>query len=801
MRKGLALAVLLPTTAWADTLKVGPGGFATLQAAVAAAQDGDVLQIAQGTYDGPLELDVDLELLAAGNVVVRAQGASVLDIHDATVKLVGLDLVADGGRAMAIRDATVQVLQGEFSGNSTSRQAFDGAAVAVSGSSDVTFTQVTFDDNEVTRAMLSGVQGVGGHLWVTGGTVRLVSCTLSGGRARRGGAIAATGGRVELTSTTLTDHAASDDGGAFWLDGQATVVLTDVTLRDAVASDEGGGFWARNGATISLTRTTTCDTSADDGGLAFLGSASLTATTSSLRQAKASATGGLAACGTGCTLALDFVDVVAASSGSAASLDAQNGQLTLSNTLILGAKGAPAVRAPGGSLAWVAWWDNATDTASGTARGSDAVTTDPLLPAWATSPGCDTVLRRLPTSPLVDAGDPAVTEADGTRADIGALGGAELAASLHADRDGDGSDARYDCDDGVPHIKPGVEERCDGEDDDCDGRIDQPPPPSATTWFRDADGDDRGRDDETLLACERPSGWSALGGDCDDTDDEIHPGATELCDGIDNDCMGGIDAGARDQLTWYRDLDEDGYGANGISQLGCSQPPGYLLRAGDCDDDDPEINPDGTEVCDGKDDDCDGRVDQPQPIGGKPYYPDLDGDGFGGGSPLIACSLPEGYGRDDVDCDDTDPDVYPVAPESCDGPFVDLNCDGLTGKTDNDGDGWLACQDCDDTDPATFPGAEETWYDGIIRNCDSLSDYDQDGDGFESDQYEGTDCDDTNPQIYPGGPETYDDDIDFNCDGDPGENFRSGGCTCDGGGGPGALLLLPLLIGLRRRRA
>ncbi|MCA9572872.1 MAG: hypothetical protein KC656_33775, partial [Myxococcales bacterium] len=140
MRKGLALAVLLPTTAWADTLKVGPGGFATLQAAVAAAQDGDVLQIAQGTYDGPLELDVDLELLAAGNVVVRAQGASVLDIHDATVKLVGLDLVADGGRAMAIRDATVQVLQGELSGNSTSRQAFDGAAVAVSGSSDVTFT-------------------------------------------------------------------------------------------------------------------------------------------------------------------------------------------------------------------------------------------------------------------------------------------------------------------------------------------------------------------------------------------------------------------------------------------------------------------------------------------------------------------------------------------------------------------------------------------------------------------------------------------------------------------------------------
>ncbi|MFH1468520.1 MAG: MopE-related protein [Pseudomonadota bacterium] len=65
---------------------------------------------------------------------------------------------------------------------------------------------------------------------------------------------------------------------------------------------------------------------------------------------------------------------------------------------------------------------------------------------------------------------------------------------------------------------------------------------------------------------------------------------------------------------------------------------------------------------------------------------------------------------------------------------------------DEDGDGARADVDCDDTDPDVYPGAEEIWYDGIDQDCDGANDFDQDGDGFDRRH----DCDDTDPAIHPG---------------------------------------------------
>jgi len=185
---------------------------------------------------------------------------------------------------------------------------------------------------------------------------------------------------------------------------------------------------------------------------------------------------------------------------------------------------------------------------------------------------------------------------------------------------------------------------------------------------------------------------------------------------------------------------------------------------------------------------------------------DADGDGW----------LSTACGGED--CDDNDPTVFPGAEEIWyDG--IDQNCDGLS-DYDQDMDGFdsdahpradgTVGDDCDDLDPNINPDATEIWYDGIDQNCDGWSDYDQDMDGFDSAGHGGDDCNDTDPTIYPGAPDVAGDGVDRNCDGcdgvcessDDGEIVR-GGCGCASAtvapSGWALLGLLPLL-GLRRRR-
>lgn len=82
---------------------------------------------------------------------------------------------------------------------------------------------------------------------------------------------------------------------------------------------------------------------------------------------------------------------------------------------------------------------------------------------------------------------------------------------------------------------------------------------------------------------------------------------------------------------------------------------------------------------------------------------DLDGDGY----------------SSDVDCDDTDPMVFPGAQEFCDGK--DTDCDGVipVGEEDLDGDGWPVCLgDCDDGEPLANPGLSEVCNDWVDNDCD-----------------------------------------------------------------------------------
>lgn len=184
---------------------------------------------------------------------------------------------------------------------------------------------------------------------------------------------------------------------------------------------------------------------------------------------------------------------------------------------------------------------------------------------------------------------------------------AELRLRELTDDDRDGSTlAEGDCDDHDPRVRPGVVEVCDGVDNDCDEQVDEEPP--ASPYCIDADGDGHGAVGSETWSCAEPSNAVASCDDCDDTAPAVHPGATELCNGVDDNCDTQTDGpDAADPSTWYRDGDQDGYGDASVSDRRCEALPGYVADDTDCDDLRGEVHPGAEEVCDnGLDDNCDG---------------------------------------------------------------------------------------------------------------------------------------------------------------------------------------------------
>lgn len=204
----------------------------------------------------------------------------------------------------------------------------------------------------------------------------------------------------------------------------------------------------------------------------------------------------------------------------------------------------------------------------------------------------------------------------------------------------------------------------------------------------------------------------------------------ETCDSKDNDCDGEVDNGIPEQSC--------GVGACMVTAPGCVE--GLVPTC------EPNPGRSAAETCNGKDDDCDGVIDNPGTPGCQPYLLDNDQDGFAASATDYQClcapkapytALTEG------DCNDNDGEVNKEAPEKCNGK--DDNCDGTTDEA--------GTSDCV---PFYTDADGDTYGDSTLSNCQCIpSDTHQVQDG--------TDCDDTKAAVNPGAVEACNT-VDDNCD-------------------------------------
>src|SRR5690606_12503240 len=133
-------------------------------------------------------------------------------------------------------------------------------------------------------------------------------------------------------------------------------------------------------------------------------------------------------------------------------------------------------------------------------------------------------------------------------------------------------------------------------------------PSQPVIWYEDVDGAGVGADTPGVAEGRAPAGHVERNTECADTRASTCPGAPEVHDGEDNDCDGAVDERLPSVQDWYRDVDGDGFGAAASAKTACKAPEGYVGDDTDCNDSEAAIRPGAPELCDGRDNDCDGVI-------------------------------------------------------------------------------------------------------------------------------------------------------------------------------------------------
>ncbi|MFT7519162.1 MAG: hypothetical protein ACI9MC_001302 [Kiritimatiellia bacterium] len=814
MRSLSLCLVLLPWPALAGTLTVGDGAdYATLAAALEAAETGDTIRLGEGDFDGGVVVGKSVVIEGSGSTsTVLTSSVAVISLRsDVQLTVRDLAIEADGDRAIEAAVGSLTLVDLRISGG---RHDVRGAGVFFTGDA-LSITGSTFEDNRA-------IDGLGGHLYVRTADAVIVDSIFDGGLARRGGAIYSSVGTLDITGSVFTKNGVRGDryedeegkhldegmGGAIasetasltvsesTFDGNGTedgrggqintlggeVVLIDVDLLNGSATERYGAGMATFNTKVSITggrfvanRITTKgiedDDAANGAGLFLHGSltAEATITGTVFRENSAALHGG----------------AIRVAGGKATITDA----VFESNEGYFG--GAIHVATPYGVLV------QGSRFSENRARFGAAIRWRPPTNSMDSS-ALELVGNTYVDNTAEDYGGVLYGRAGGTlkvrdnrmERNTAGLGGAMMLWGLReVDVVGNTLCLNVASDSDVPD-GGGIASYLNGEG----GHV-----RLANNVFVEnratAFGGGVSLVEDVNVVIENNHFLANRGSEGGGVG--VRSSGVLLRNNLFAWAPGGAGLAVRDLAgvriehnAFYENLDTqvgDDIELTGSNLVDLDPKINTYSPNGDCGDDDyhllansPLIDAGDPTVLDPDETTSDiGAFGGPD--ADPDLYVDLDEDGYAAAS----------------DCDDDNKDVNPGAQEI---PYdgVDQDCSG-DDLVDVDGDGYDGGDegpDCDDDNKDVNPGADEIWYDGVDGDCDGSDDYDQDGDGVAGDG--GPDCNDQDTSVFPGAVEIDDDSKDSDCDG----NDNVGGCggCASTSGGPVVLWGGLLVLGLVRRR-